>query len=89
MARTMYRKTQKSKLIQKFSFQPVDHIIIQEPYIALIDMHGQDHQTQGGTPNEWSDYVLKVSSIISTMLLVSSVLMTPTLLKMTSETYKY
>ena len=36
MARTMYRKTQKSKLIQKFSFQPVHHI--QEQYIALIDM---------------------------------------------------
>ena len=30
-----YRKTQKSKLIQKFSLQPVDQ---QEPYIALFDM---------------------------------------------------
>ena len=30
-----YRKTQKSKLIQKFSFQPV---YLQESYIALIDM---------------------------------------------------
>ncbi len=32
-----YRKTQKSKLIQKLSLQPVH---LQEPYIALIDMGG-------------------------------------------------
>ena len=60
-----YRKTQKSRLIQKFSFQPVD---LQEPYIALIDMGledgNSDRQTQDGTPYEWSDYVQKVSSII-------------------------
>ena len=50
-----YRKTQKSKLIQKFSPQPVD---LQEPYIALIDMGMiwrmatptvEDCQTQDGT----------------------------------------
>ena len=46
----VYRKTQKSKLIQKFSFQPVD---LQEPYIVLIE-----------SSDEWSDYVQKVSSII-------------------------
>jgi hypothetical protein len=58
-----YRKTQKSKLIQKFSLQPVD---LQEPYIALINMGmiwtmatltAEDRQTQDGT---WSDYVQKV-----------------------------
>ena len=51
-----YRKTQKSKLIQKLSLQPVD---MQEPYIALIDMamiwrmatpSAEDRKTQGGTP---------------------------------------
>ena len=52
-----YRKTQKSKLIQKFSFQPVD---VQEPYIALIDMV----KIIRHNPYEWSDYVQKVSSII-------------------------
>ena len=52
-----YRKTQKSKLIQKFSFQPVD---LQEPYIALIDMV----KIIRHNPYEWSDYVPKVSSII-------------------------
>ena len=66
----MYRKTQKSKLIQKFSLQPVD---LQEPYIALIDMGmiwrmatptAEDCQTQDGTPYKWSDYAQKVSSII-------------------------
>ena len=31
----IYRKTQKSKLIQKLSLQSVD---LQEPYTALIDM---------------------------------------------------
>ena len=65
-----YRKTQKSKLIQKFSLQPVD---LQEPYIALIDMGmiwrmatptAEDRQTQDGTPYKWSNYVQKVSSII-------------------------
>ena len=52
-----YRKTQKSKLIQKFSFQPVD---LQEPCIALIDMG----KIIRHNPYEWSDYVQKVSSII-------------------------
>ena len=51
-----YRKRQKSKLIQKFSFQPVD---LQEPYIALIDMGKIIRH-----PYKWSDYVQKVSSII-------------------------
>jgi hypothetical protein len=65
-----YRKTQKSKLIQKLSLQPVD---LQEPYTAVIDMgmiwrmatpSAEDRQTQLGTPYKWSDYVEKVSSII-------------------------
>ena len=65
-----YRKTQKSKLIQKFSLHPVD---LQEPYIALVDMGmiwrmatptPEDRQTQDGTPYKWSDYVQKVSSTI-------------------------
>ena len=65
-----YRKTQKSKLIQKLPMQSVD---LQEPYIALIDMgmiwrmatpSAEDRQTQDGTPYKWSDYVHKVSSII-------------------------
>ena len=65
-----YRKTQKSKLIQKFSLQPVD---LQEPYIALIDMGmilrmatptAEDRQTQDVTPYKWSNYVQKASSII-------------------------
>ena len=65
-----YRKTQKSKLIQKLSLQPVH---LQEPYIALIDMgmiwrmatpSAEDQQTQHGTPYKWSDYIHKVSSII-------------------------
>jgi len=65
-----YRKTQKSKLIQKFSLQPID---LQKPYIALVDMGmiwrmatptAKDHQTQDGTPYKWSDYIQKVSSII-------------------------
>ena len=65
-----YRKTQKSKLVQKFSLQSVD---LQEPYVALIDMGmiwrmatptAEDRQTQDGTPYKWSDYVHKVSSII-------------------------
>ena len=65
-----YRKTQKSKLIQKLSLQPVD---IQQPYTALIDMgmiwrmatpSAEDRQTEDGTPYKWSDYVHKISSII-------------------------
>lgn len=65
-----YRKTQKSKLVQKFSLQSID---LQEPYIALIDMgmiwrmatpSAEDRQTQDGTPYKWSDYIHKVSSII-------------------------
>ena len=67
-----YRKTQKSKLVQKFSLQSVD---LQEPYVALIDMGmiwrmatptAEDRQTQNGTPYKWSNYVHnhKVSSII-------------------------
>ena len=65
-----YRKTQKSKLIQKLSLQSVD---LQEPYIALIDMgmiwrmatpSAEDRQTPYGTPYKWLDYVHKVSSII-------------------------
>ena len=76
---------QKSKLIQKFSFQPVD---LQEPYIALIDMGKIIRRN----PYKWSDYVQKVS-FVTTMLLISSVLMTPmtqpTPLKMTNKTYEY
>ena len=49
----MYRKRQKSKLIQKFSFQPVD---LQESYIALIDMG----KIIRHNPYKWSDYVQKV-----------------------------
>ena len=65
-----YRKTQKSKLIQKFSLQT---IAVKEPYVALIDMgmiwrmatpSAEDRQTQDGRPYKWLDYVQKVSSII-------------------------
>ncbi|KAL8562138.1 hypothetical protein ACOMHN_041973 [Nucella lapillus] len=51
-----YRKTQKSKLIQRLSLQ---HVELQEPYVALIDMGmiwrmatptAEDRQTQDGTP---------------------------------------
>ncbi len=65
-----YRKTQKSKLIQKLTLQSVD---LQEPYTALIDTgmiwrmatpSVEDRQTQDGTPYKWSDYVHKVSSVI-------------------------
>lgn len=64
-----YRKTQKSKLIQKLSLQSVD---LQEPYIALVEgmiwrmatPSAEDQQTQDGTPYKWLDYVHKVSSII-------------------------
>ena len=65
-----YRKTQKSKLIQKLSLQSVD---LQEPCTARIYMgmiwrmvtpSVGDRQTQEGTPPyKWSDYVHKVSSI--------------------------
>lgn len=94
-----YRKTQKSKLIQKFSLQPVD---LQEPYIALIDMGmiwrmatptAEDRQTQDGTGLIMSRRYHLSSLLVITMLLVSSVLMTPmtqpTPLKMMSETYEY
>ena len=65
-----YRKTQKSKLIQKLTLLSVDLV---ESYIALIDMgmiwrmatpSAEDRQTQDGTPYKWSNYVHKVSSII-------------------------
>eukprot|EP00745_Piridium_sociabile_P040935 TRINITY_DN7979_c0_g1_i3.p1 TRINITY_DN7979_c0_g1~~TRINITY_DN7979_c0_g1_i3.p1 ORF type:complete len:449 (-),score=103.89 TRINITY_DN7979_c0_g1_i3:362-1708(-) len=65
-----YRTTQKSKLVQRFSLQHVD---LQEPYTALIDMgmiwrmatpSTEDRQKQDGTPYKWSDYVDKVASII-------------------------
>ena len=65
-----YRKTQKSKLIQKLSLKYVD---LQEPYIAIIDIgmiwrmatpSAEDRQTQDGTPYKWSDYVHKLASII-------------------------
>ena len=65
-----YRKTQKSKLVQKLSLQPVH---LHEPYVALVDMgmiwrmatpSAEDRQTQDGTPYKWLDYVHKVSSII-------------------------
>ena len=58
-----YRKTQKSKLIQKFSLQ---YIQLQEPYIAIVDIgmiwrmatpSAEDRHTQDGTPYELSDYV--------------------------------
>jgi hypothetical protein len=71
-----YRKTQKSKLMQKLSLQPVN---LQEPYIALIDMGmiwrmatptAEDRQTQDGNPYKWSDYVQKVSSPAMAMLTV-------------------
>ena len=66
----IYRKTQKSKLIQKLSLQYID---LQEPYIAVVDMDmiwsmaaptAEDQQTEDGTPYNWSDYVHKVSFII-------------------------
>lgn len=65
-----YRKTQKSKLIQKLCLQSVD---LQGPCIALVDMgmiwrmatpSAEDRQTQDGTPYKWSDYAHEVSSII-------------------------
>ena len=65
-----YRKSQKSKLIQKLSLQ---YVYLQEPYVALVDMGmigslatptAEDRQTQYGIPCKWSDYVHKVSSII-------------------------
>ena len=65
-----YRKTQKSKLIQKLSLKAV---VLQESYTAIIDMGMiwrmatpslEDRQKQDGTPYKWSDYVHKVSSII-------------------------
>ena len=65
-----YRKTQKSKLIQKLFLQCVD---LQESYVAVVDMDmiwcmatptAEDRQTEDGTPYNWSDYVDKVSSII-------------------------
>lgn len=65
-----YRKTQKSKLVQKLSLQPID---IRQSYVALIDMgmiwrmatpSAEDRQTQDGSPYKWLDYVQKVSSII-------------------------
>ncbi|KAL7406745.1 hypothetical protein ABVT39_025594 [Epinephelus coioides] len=64
-----YRKTQKSKLIQKLALQSVD---LQEPYTALVDMgmiwrmatpSAEDRQTQDGIPYKWS-VIHKVSSII-------------------------
>jgi len=66
----IYRKTQKSKLIQKLSLQYID---LQEPHIVVVDMDmiwsfaaptAEDRQTEDGTPYSWSDYVHKVSSII-------------------------
>ena len=66
----IYRKTQKSKLIQKLSLQSID---LQKPYVAVVDMDmiwsmaaptAEDRQTKDGTPYNWSDYVHKVSSII-------------------------
>ena len=65
-----YRKTQRSKRIQKFSLQYVD---LQEPYIAIVDigiiwrmatLSAEDRQTQDGTSYKWSDYVHKLASII-------------------------
>jgi len=65
-----YRKTQKSKLIQKLFIQPVS---LQESYAALVDMgmvwrmatpSPEDRQTQDGTLYKWSDYFHKVTSII-------------------------
>ena len=65
-----YRKTQKSKLIQKLSLQT---IAIKQPYVALIDMgmiwrmatpSAEDRQTQDGSPYKWLGYVQKVSFII-------------------------
>lgn len=67
-----YRKTQKSKLIQRMSLTSVH---LQEPYTALIDMgmiwrmatpSAEDRQKQDGTPYKWFDYVHKVASIIRT-----------------------
>ena len=65
-----YRKTQKSKLIQKLSLKYVD---LQEPYIAIVNIgmiwrmatpSAENRQTQDGTPYKWSDYVHKLASII-------------------------
>ena len=78
----------KSKLIQKFSFQPVDL------YIALIDM-GKiiRHKMAPLTSGLIMSKRYRLSSFVTTMLLISSVLVTPmtqpTPLKMTSEIYEY
>ena len=54
-----YRKTQKSKLIQRFTLESVD---LMEPHTALIDMgmiwrmatpSTEDRQTQDGSPYKW------------------------------------
>ena len=81
-----YRKRQKSKLIQKFSFQPVD---LQEPYIALIDM-GKIIRHNPYTSGLIMCRRYHLSSFVTTMLLISSVLMTP-MTKPTppNKTYEY
>ena len=69
-----YRKTQKSKLIQKLSLRCVDQ---HEPYTALIDLgmiwrmatpSAEDRQTDththDGIPYKWFNYVQRLSSII-------------------------
>ena len=94
-----YRKTQKSKLVQKFSLQSVD---LQEPYVALIDMGmiwrmatptAEDRQMQDSTPYKWSDYVHKVSSIILARHGNAHRIVTHTTqhipLRMMNETYEY
>ena len=82
----MYRKTEKSKLIQKFSFHPVD---LQEP---LIDMG----KIIRHNPYKWSDYVQKVSSIIfrhnnaTHIICVNDPYDTAySTIKMTNKTYEY
>ena len=66
----IFRKTQKSKIIQKMTMNTVE---IQGAYIALVDMgmvwrlatpSAEDRQTYDCMPYKWSNYAHKVSSII-------------------------
>ena len=81
-----YRKTQKSKLIQKLFLQP---IALQESYTALLDMgmiwrmasytpSPEDRQTQDGALYKQSDYFHKIISIIFAMQIELYALLTHT-----------
>ena len=65
-----YRKTQKSKLLQKLSMNIIE---LHEPYPAIVDMgmiwrlatpSAEDRHTKDGMPYKWSYYAHKVASII-------------------------